>query len=283
MREQYESEEGVLPVRYYDKHFYFVDWHWHDEVEFTEIQCDQLICEIGNEQVVVNRGDCIMINSKVLHRYLPVDESGKESLWDSLLFSPEVIADMDSAIHRNFIAPIIQSSRSYLVFDQTIPWQKEAVDHLKEAEKYCIDCPPAVDLYLKRALTALWIQLAEHKELFPEYQNGNSKQRQQERLRMMIRYIWEHYQESLTLADIAGVVHVSERTAERCFKEEIQVTPLIYLQNYRLRCAKRLLQSSTDNILEIALACGFESSSYFDRVFKNTYGMTPRQYRGFLQ
>ncbi len=279
MREQYQMDKDALPVRYYDKHFYFVDWHWHEEVEFTVIQCDRLICEIGNERLILKRGDCVLINSQVMHQYAPVHESENESLWDSLLFDPKLIADVDSPVYRDFIEPIIRSGRQYLILDQKASWQRKVVEYLKKAQELCIKSPPEVDLYLKFYLTGLWIQLAEHKDLFPAYENTSPKQRRMERLRMMMRYIWEHYQEPITLADIARVVHVSERTAERCFKDEIQISPLVYLQNYRLSCARRMLLTEEDSILDIALNCGFESSSYFDRLFKRTYHMTPRQFR----
>lgn len=283
MKEQYESEEGVLPVRLYDKAFHFVDWHWHEEVEFTIIQCDGLLCEIGTERILLNRGDCVLINSRVLHKYAAADgnedENNNQYVWDSLLFDPRVIAELDSPVYRTMIEPIMHSSRQYLVLDPNIDWQQVMIRRLDEAVRCCVENPPVVDLHLKYALTGLWIPLAEHMELFRGDGRRSPRQNRQERLRMMMRYIWEHYEEPITLAEIAKEAHVSERTAERCFKEEIQTTPLLYLQNYRLRCARRLLLSTTDSILEIALACGFESSAYFDRIFKRVYHITPRQFR----
>ncbi len=279
MREHYEAEEGVLPVRYSDKHYYQVDWHWHEEVEFSVVQCEELICEIGNERLVLHRGDCVMINSQVMHQYTPAVEQEKGNLWNSLLFDPKLIAEVDSSVYQEFIEPIIRSSRQYLILDQNVQWQKEIRKRLKEVQDVCVENPPAVDLYLKHLLAGLWILLAEHKELFPACENTSPKQRSRERLRIMMRYIWDHYQEAITLADIARSVHVSERTAERCFKEEIQISPLVFLQNHRLRCARRMLLSEKSSILEIALSCGFESSSYFDRIFKRTYHMTPSQFR----
>ncbi|MCQ2510055.1 MAG: AraC family transcriptional regulator [Lachnospiraceae bacterium] len=283
MKEQYQSEKDILPVRYYDKTVYFVEWHWHEEVEFTIIQCDGLLCEIGTERILLKRGDCVLINSRVLHKYAPADgseaENQKQYVWDSLLFDPRVIAELDSPVYRTLIEPIMHSGCQYLVLDPKVDWQALMIQRLDEAVRCCVENPPAVDLRLKYALTGLWIPLAEHMDLFRGDGKQSPRQNRQERLRMMMRYIWEHYDEPVTLAEIAKEAHVSERTAERCFKEEIQTTPLLYLQNYRLRCARRLLLSTTDSILEIALACGFESSAYFDRIFKRVYHITPRQFR----
>lgn len=279
MKEQYDSDEEALPIRYYDKHFYFVDWHWHEEVEFTIIECDELLVGIDSEQLLLKRGDCLMINSRVLHRYAPVEDYAEESLWDSLLFHPKVIAELDSPVYRDYIEPILQSSVKYLILDPEAEWQREVIRYLNEAKKYCIENPPTVDLRLKHAITGLWIPLAEHKNLFEQNGKKIQGQNRQERLRLMMRFIWEHYEEPITLADIAEAAHIGERTAERCFRDEIQTSPLLYLQSYRLRCAREMLLSTEDSILDIALACGFESSSYFDRIFKRAFHVTPRQFR----
>ncbi len=278
MKEQFQFHEDTLPVRYYDKHKFYIDWHWHEEVEITEILTEELVCEIGTERLTLKKGDCVLINSQVLHQYIPPKQEQEET-WASLLFEPSVIAEVDSAVYREFVEPITRSSCQYLVLDPAVPWQREIISFYKEAEALCRQCPPTVDLRLKQTLISLWIRLAEHMEQFPAYESRSPRQRRQERLRIMMRYIWEHYQEPITLTDIANEVHVSDRTAERCFKDEIQISPLLYLQNYRLRCARRMLLTQEDSILEIALQCGFESSSYFDRLFKRTYSITPRQFR----
>lgn len=279
MREQYHQKEGTLPVRYYDKHYYFVDWHWHDEIEMTIIQCKELRCDIGKDQITLKRGDCVLINSRVMHRYAPVENTSQESLWDSLLFDPKMIAPIDSVTYRELIAPILDSSREYLVMDRNIPWQREVANKTRETTHYIMGNSPAINLQLRSAITALWIPLAEHMDFFPASEKSAPVNGRQERLRIMMHYIWEHYNEPITLADIVGSAHVSQRTAERCFQEQIQTTPLLYLQNYRLRQARQMLLATQDSILEVALACGFESSSYFDRIFKRAYNETPRQYR----
>lgn len=52
-----------------------------------------------------------------------------------------------------------------------------------------------------------------------------------------------------------------------------------YLRDYRLTIASRLLTTSDSSILDIAAESGFENLSYFNRVFKQKYSMTPRQFR----
>ena len=65
----------------------------------------------------------------------------------------------------------------------------------------------------------------------------------------------------------------------RYFKETMGTSFVDYLRDYRLTMASRLLTTSDSAILDIASETGFDNLSYFNRVFKKKYGMTPRQFR----
>ena len=52
-----------------------------------------------------------------------------------------------------------------------------------------------------------------------------------------------------------------------------------YLNDYRLVMAERLLRSSDNSVLEIAVQSGFDNLSYFNRIFKRKYGTSPGKYR----
>jgi AraC-like DNA-binding protein len=64
-----------------------------------------------------------------------------------------------------------------------------------------------------------------------------------------------------------------------CFRQELGVTPITYLNRYRVNQAKRLLQQTDQSVTAIALAVGFSDSGYFSRVFKREVGMAPDLYR----
>ncbi|MGQ9491544.1 MAG: helix-turn-helix domain-containing protein [Anaerolineae bacterium] len=57
------------------------------------------------------------------------------------------------------------------------------------------------------------------------------------------------------------------------------MTPIAYLNRYRIQQAKQLLTNTHKTITEIALEVGFSSSSYFSRIFRRKTGMTPEAYR----
>ncbi|MGC9523316.1 MAG: substrate-binding domain-containing protein [Anaerolineae bacterium] len=98
-------------------------------------------------------------------------------------------------------------------------------------------------------------------------------------VRRAMAYIHEHYMEPITRKEIAAHVNVSARHLDRCFSDETGITPIDYLNRFRLRQARRLLRSNTLNISEIAAAVGFSDSSYFSRVFSREVGMSPSDFR----
>jgi len=91
-------------------------------------------------------------------------------------------------------------------------------------------------------------------------------------------YIHDHYPEPISRSDVATHVGLSERHLTRCFHHEVGITPITYLNRYRVKQAKSLLDSGEMGITEIALDVGFSSSSYFTRVFRERVGVSPRAY-----
>ena len=85
--------------------------------------------------------------------------------------------------------------------------------------------------------------------------------------------------EKITIEEIAKVAEFSESHFMRYFKETMGTSFFVYLKDYRLTMASRLLISSESSILDIAAEVGFDNLSYFNRSFKQKYGMTPSQFR----
>ncbi len=92
-------------------------------------------------------------------------------------------------------------------------------------------------------------------------------------------FIHTHYMDSLTRAEIAAYVGLSERHLTRCFQQEMGMTPMTYLNRYRIKQAKTLLEAGELGITEIAMEVGFSSGGYFTRVFRQEMGVSPRAYQ----
>lgn len=94
-----------------------------------------------------------------------------------------------------------------------------------------------------------------------------------------VSYINEHFQEPLSIEELAEKAHLSPFHFTRIFSREIGITPHQYLISTRISAAKFLLKSSEVFIKDIAFSTGFNSESSFCSTFKKWENMTPSQYR----
>ncbi len=97
--------------------------------------------------------------------------------------------------------------------------------------------------------------------------------------RQAMAYIHEHYAETFSREALARAVGLSDRYLTQSFHAETGVTPVVYLNRYRIRQARNLLERGELNVTEVALATGFADPSYFARVFRAEVGVTPRAYQ----
>ncbi len=82
-----------------------------------------------------------------------------------------------------------------------------------------------------------------------------------------------------TIPELAAEVYVSERELERLFKKYLKQTPSAFYRDLRLEQARQLLQQTGRSVTNIAVSCGFTSSSHFSRCYLNKYGCAPSRDR----
>lgn len=96
----------------------------------------------------------------------------------------------------------------------------------------------------------------------------------------ILEYVDKNYDNSeLSIQEIADYVHLSTTYLNIIFKKEVKITLKLYISNYRIEKAKKMLLRKNDRIVDIAEKCGYTSANYFARVFKESEGMTPVEYR----
>ena len=93
------------------------------------------------------------------------------------------------------------------------------------------------------------------------------------------RYIDTHYQENITLDQLAEICHVSKYHLAHAFTEEYGISPINYLISKRIAEAEHLLTTTDFSLSLISNTTGFSSSSYFAQIFKKQKGMSPTEYR----
>ena len=99
------------------------------------------------------------------------------------------------------------------------------------------------------------------------------------RLRAAIRLMGDHLEEPLAVPEIARRVGLSQRQLERLFAENAGASPTRYYRDVRLDRARGLITQTDMPVLEVALACGFLSPEHFSRVYRQRFGIAPREDR----
>ena len=92
-------------------------------------------------------------------------------------------------------------------------------------------------------------------------------------------YINKNYKRRINADELSHEVSLNKNYMIRIFKARMGKTPIEYLIETRLFYSSNLLTSSKLSVGEIALECGFNSSAYFTKVFKEHYRMTPLEFR----
>lgn len=87
------------------------------------------------------------------------------------------------------------------------------------------------------------------------------------------------FDRDLTLEDLAARVFLSPNYLSILFKKEMNIGMNKYLNNLRLEKACSLLRNTNMKVIDISKYIGFDNPSYFNRLFKNTYGLTPSTFR----
>ena len=268
-----------FPFSYYYEDIWFfdfhcIDWHWHHEVEFVTVLSGTAFCLIGDERIELPQGSSIFINSGILHRF----EAHESTIIPNIVFSPSVFAPEDSLIYQKYIVPILHSSLSYQIFSPKIPWQNSVTQILSSLYAHQQSASVS-ELHTVRLLFDIWDILFRHIDLSSSDSVLLSSRRRSARLQVMMKFIQDHFQEDISLEQIAASVSISPSSALAIFQSGIHTSPVAYLIQYRLSCAARLLSTTKNPVSSIAEETGFSSSGYFCRKFKERYHMSPNSYR----
>jgi AraC family transcriptional regulator len=100
-----------------------------------------------------------------------------------------------------------------------------------------------------------------------------------EQIQITIDYIEKHLSEDIKINDLAKLAALSQFYYQRLFRRLVKRPVNEYIKMRRLARASKALRNRNKRILDIALDFGFSSHETFTRAFKDTFGMTPEEYR----
>lgn len=93
-----------------------------------------------------------------------------------------------------------------------------------------------------------------------------------------LQYIRDNYS-TIKVNDIADYIGINRSYLTSIFKKEVNVSPQEYLLQYRLKKAAQMLRNTNLSVQEIAESVGYENPLTFSKIFKQTYGLSPKNYR----
>lgn len=98
-------------------------------------------------------------------------------------------------------------------------------------------------------------------------------------IKEVTEYIKQNLKENINLKSLSEKACMSTTSFYRFFKRELGMSPIEYILNEKIKCAKNLLKNPTLQINEVCYLAGFEDANYFIRLFKKYEGITPKQYQ----
>ena len=164
------------------------------------------------------------------------------------------------------------------VFHTDTDWQKEAALSIKNAITVCKNKPDLYEFTVRSLPSNVCTLLLGHSKDQLE-QKETRASFLMERVKRMLDYFHSHYREPVSVTQLADQANICKRECQRDFKKVLGLTPTQYFEQYRLAMSVHLLTETSHSIIEIADQCGFQSPSYFTKLFRERYGVTPSAFR----
>ncbi|MHB1485262.1 MAG: helix-turn-helix domain-containing protein [Saccharofermentanales bacterium] len=139
-------------------------------------------------------------------------------------------------------------------------------------------------IYNVATLDSICLQLSEIYKLIQILIDiGMPQESPNSRIRVITSFIHNHLAEKIDIDLLANELHVSVPTLYRIFNENFQMSPANYLNSIRLMQAVSLLETTDESISSISEKLGFYDFSYFSRLFKKRYKVSPFKYRKTIE
>lgn len=232
--------------------------HWHENIEILLFTSGRAVVALDNSPVTYSVGDIAVINSNVTHHML---EKPIETGYHCLIIDKRFCDFFSIPPDRLRFKSIIRDGRAERILLAI------ANEMTGEAPYY----KSRVQAYVGELLVLLAREYSEQK---PAAQKSTSLQKQTT-IKKAISYISEHYEEAVTVEEIAEHAGLSKYYFCRAFKEVTGQKVFDYINMMRCSKAQNLLSTGEYNISESAFASGFNNLSYFTRTYRRYMGVVP--------
>ncbi len=249
-----------------------IAFHWHEQMEVFLLESGEVELAVGEQRCTMHAGDGCFINSGQIHAIRALERD--VCAYSSMVFAPELIGgSAGSVFDAHYVQPLIREGGAVSFFSAGSPM---AVC-FQQAFSACEEKKPGYEFRVRAALSEMLLLL--YKETsFGDRQGSDSLQ--DLHLKEMLKWVQEHLDyEAMRVSDIADAAHISVRECQRVFLRALNYTPMEYVRLRRLNRASELLSGTDQTVTAIALSCGFSGSAYFAKLFRETVGMSPKEFR----
>lgn len=267
----------IKPFSYYKcimpDHFNCVPMHWHSEFEINFIRegAAEFICD--EEKFTSGAGDIIITHPNVMHSVYPC--AGNRQVYDTLVFSHEIFGGSDSDRYiSECIKPLINGSmRVKMHITPKHHYYAELEMIIQNIFACAKGDTPQLDMLMRSELLRLFWLLETEAEIDTDFCASG------ENIRPALEYIATHFNEVITIKQLAASVHLSESYFMNQFQKHVGFSAVEYISHFRINQVCKALIGTKKNVMEIAFDCGFHNISNFNRQFQKIAGCSPTEYR----
>lgn len=252
------------------KHCFF--WHYHPEIELVYVEALNGIRHVGKDISGFMESDLLLVGSNVPHlnfdygiktEYKQIVLQLKENFLDEMILPVPEFDDIKKLLDRSYLG--------LSFFGETKKIVAKKLHLIKEKN-------PFESLIALMEVLQILSQSTEVKELNKEDTRVKWFLNDKIRMGTIYDYINENYDKNPNVNVIAEMVSLSTPAFCRYFKKQTNMTFTDFVNNYRINQAKMLLLQNLC-ISEVSFQVGFESLSYFNKLFKNYIGETPTAFK----
>ncbi len=242
--------------------------HWHEELEIA-YSYSEAVHKIDGEAVRAFPGQLIITNPESVHSIIP---------------KPAAHCDLASTVlvlSAPFLEANLPEYRSICFANPDTPPSFEVrnlMEKLSEFSRWS-SYQPSDYLYARGLILQLLALLCQQRSVPRSEIDLPRGLRKSERLKNILQFVEEHYQQPMLLSDVAKQNYFNPEYFSRYFKQKTGISFTRYLRQYRVQMARKQLIHSEQSILEIALENGFSDERGLIKAFRQQYGVTPLQYR----
>ena len=268
------SDGKLISLRTHTRFIHFPE-HTHDYVEVVYMCSGSTTHIVNGKTIRLNQGELLFLGQSARQEICRAEEN---DIAVNLVVLPEVFKEALSTIGeeatplRRFLLDCLfgqNTGPGYLLFQvaDDVPIQN-LVENLIHSLVY--DTPNRRKVS-QMTMTLLFLQLLGHTDKL-------AWDSQEETILQVLRYVDGHYVDG-SLQEAAGMLHCDISSLSREIRRKTGKTYTELVQEKRLNQAAFLLRTTERKVEDIALAVGYENISYFHRIFRREYGLSPRQFR----